>query len=259
MWERTQADPAPQRWDVAVKPRSLRLLVVTDVRFLGEALAAVLERELSVSMVTCATVAETVALRFTAHADAVLIDAAHCDGTGTVRRLREVAPQLPIIACAIRETDEDVVLWAEAGVTGYLPNNIKLAQIGSRVTGILDGQQVCSARAAAALLRRVAAAGQFGTDADPPSAVRDLTRRERQIAELIAAGLGDKQIARELNISVSTTKTHVHNLLGKLHLRQRGDVAEVLLRGNDTGQPPGRIALGSKPEISTPSLVEAPC
>lgn len=229
MIERTAAGlPAP-RYDVAGEPAALRLLIVTEARFLGEALAAVLERELLGVSVTCATAAETVARRFTTQADAVLVDAAHSEGTATVRRLREFAPQLPIIACAVRETDADVVSWAEAGVTGYVPNTMELAQIGSLVSGILDGEQVCSARAAAALLRRVAAVAQAQAPEDDALRLRVLTRRERQIGELIAAGLGDKQIARELNISVATAKTHVHNLLGKLHLRQRSEVAAALL------------------------------
>src|SRR2546430_14848143 len=55
-----------------------------------------------------------------------------------------------------------------------------------------------------------------------------LTRRERQTAELIKSGLSDKEIARRLNISLATTKSHVHNLLGKLSLRRRSEVADHL-------------------------------
>jgi DNA-binding NarL/FixJ family response regulator len=181
------------------------------------------------------------------HADAVLVDAAHCQGTATVRRLRETAPALPIIACAIPETDDDVVSWAEAGATGYLPNTIELARIGSLVSGILDGEQVCSARMAAALLRRVASGAHLRLQHDGGRQLRALTRRERQIAKLIAADLSDKQVAHELNISLATAKTHVHNLLGKLQLRHRGEVAEALLGEVGLGQhdhraPPLRAA-----------------
>src|SRR5216684_8518014 len=121
----------------------LRLLVISDFGFVGEALAAVLERDCGVATITCASAADMLVLRSTAHADAVLVDAAHQDGTATVRRLREIAPHLPIIACALRETDEDVVRWAEAGVTGYLPPTIKLDQIVPFVTNILGGEQIC--------------------------------------------------------------------------------------------------------------------
>lgn len=235
--DRTEPDAAPQSYLLASKQAPLRLLIVTEARFFGEALAAVLEREIADTTVTCATSAETLAHRMMPNADAVLVDAAHCRGTATVRRLRETAPALPIIACAIPETEDDVVSWAEAGAIGYLPNTIELAQIGPLISGILDGEQVCSARMGAALLRRVASGPQLRMQHDGRrQQLRMLTRRERQIAELIAAGLGDKQVARELNISLATAKTHVHNLLGKLQLRQRGEVAEALLGEAPLGQ-----------------------
>jgi DNA-binding NarL/FixJ family response regulator len=245
--DRTEPDAAPKPHLLAPKRAPLRLLIVTEARFLGEALAAVLEREIEDATVTCATSAKVLAYRLMPHADAVLVDAVHCHGMATVRRLRETAPALPIIVCAIPETDDDVVSWVEAGATGYLPNTLELARIGSLVSGILDGEQVCSARMAAALLRRVASGAQLRTQYDGGRPLRALTRRERQIAELIAAGLGDKQVARELNISLATAKTHVHNLLGKLQLRHRGEVAEALLGEVPLGQrnhraPPPRVA-----------------
>ena len=210
--------------------QELRLLVVSEASFVGEALAKALERDSSVATVVCISAAETLSLRPPVQADAVLVDAADRDGTDTVRRLREAAPHLPIIACAIRDTDEDVIRWAEAGVTGYLPRNIKLAEIVPLVTDILGGEQICSSRVAAALFRRVAGAASAPRGAQSDFPARGLTRREREIAGLIASGLSDKQVANELNISVATAKTHVHNLLGKLNVSQRGGVAGALLR-----------------------------
>ena len=215
-------------------PTPLRLLVVSEASFIGEALAAVLTRDSTVATVTCASPGETLALRSTIQPDAVLVDAAHQDGTSAVRRLRAIAPHLPIIACAVKETDEDVVRWAEAGVTGYLPRTATLAQILPLVTDILGGEQICSGRAAAALFRRVASAAGLEGSSDVPLPGRGLTRREWQVAELIAGGLGDKQIARQLNISLATAKTHVHNLLGKLNVTQRGEVADALYGRNHT-------------------------
>jgi DNA-binding NarL/FixJ family response regulator len=68
------------------------------------------------------------------------------------------------------------------------------------------------------------------SDADGLAAISALTRRERQTAELIKSGLSDKEIARRLNISLATTKSHVHNLLGKLNARRRTEVADHLRR-----------------------------
>jgi two-component system, NarL family, nitrate/nitrite response regulator NarL len=215
--------------------RPLRLLFVSNVCFLSEALASVLERDPWIAAVTCADPAETVALSLTAQADAVLVDTALHEGPAVVKRLRDIAPSVPVIACALRETADDVIAWAEAGVTGYLPNTIGLAEIVRTVSDILAGRQLCSGQVAAGLLRRVAARS-LGNGGSMPSPARGLTRRERQIAELIAARFRDKEIARRLNISLATTKSHVHNLLAKLNVEQRGHVVEVL-RGQHPGAP----------------------
>lgn len=218
--------PAPGFSGVA----PLRLLIISDVCFVREALASMLERDPSIAAVRCADPAEVTALNLTAEADAVLVHTALREGPKVAARLRDAAPHLPIIACALRETNDDVIAWAEAGVSGYIPNSVRLDQFVRLVQGILAGEQVCSGRIAAGLLRRIAASANPGGGT---SAARHLTRRERQVAELIAARLGDKEIARHLNISLATTKSHVHNLLNKLNVRQRGHVSTAL-----SGQPP---------------------
>jgi DNA-binding NarL/FixJ family response regulator len=221
------ANLTPDEGASVPEPAPLHLLFVSDMVFVREALETILERDPAIADVRCADPAEAMALSLTAQADAVLVHTALGEGPMVVRRLREVAPTTPIIACALRETAQDVIAWAEAGVTGYLPNTVRLEEIVQAVRDILAGQQFCSSRVAAGLLRRIAAAASQGA-AETPAAVRALTRRERQIAELIAAGLADKEIARRLNISLATTKSHVHNLLGKLSVEHRGHVAEVL-------------------------------
>jgi two-component system nitrate/nitrite response regulator NarL len=216
-------DPLPQAPPDATP---LRLLFVSDVCFVGEALAAVLERDPSIAALRCADPAEVIALNLTAQMDALLVHTAQHEGPAVAMRLRQVAPRTPIIACALRETDDDVIAWAEAGVSGYIPNTVRLDQFVGAIKSILAGEQMCSGQVAAGLLRRIAATASPGNGT--PASARWLTRREHQVAELIAARLGDKEIARHLNISLATTKSHVHNLLGKLNVRQRGDVAIAL-------------------------------
>src|SRR5262249_12376440 len=136
-----------------------------------------------------------------------------------------ITPGLRIIAAAVRETEDDIVAWAEAGVIGYIPNSTPLSDFVRLITEIHAGEQICSGRVAAGLLRRVALGGAGSAAARPMAA---LTQRERQTAELIAHGLSDKEIARRMNISLATTKSHVHNLLGKLNVRRRNEVGGYL-------------------------------
>jgi DNA-binding NarL/FixJ family response regulator len=135
-----------------------------------------------------------------------------------------------IVVSSVSETEDDVVAWAEAGVIGYIPRTTPLCDFIRLMMEIHSGEQVCSGRVAAGLLRRIAHTANGRARRSGLVAIPALTRRERQTAELIRSGLTDKEIARRLNISVATTKSHVHNLLGKLNARRRTEVAEYLRR-----------------------------
>jgi DNA-binding NarL/FixJ family response regulator len=212
-------------------------VIVSEVRFLRESLAEFLERDPSVSVVRlCADLAEVLALSPSLQADVVLVDAALRDGAATARRTRRVKPDVRIITYAVRETKEDVIAWAEAGVIGYVPDTAALADLVRLIVDIHGGEQLCSGRVAAELLHRIAVTESLGIGRNALSLAPALTRREREAAELIATGLSDKEIARRLNISLATAKLHVHNLLGKLNVQRRG---QVVVRLHERAQHPG--------------------
>ena len=215
--------------------RCLRVLLVWGVRFTAEGLAEILERDPLLSVVgLCSDLSEAVALSPTLQADLILLDARIPDGAAAVRRALEIAPGMRIVVSSVRETEDDIVAWAEAGVIGYIPRTVALADFVRLIMDIHSGEQLCSRRVAAGLLRRIAVTARRSPG---HSALRApvLTKREWQAAELIRSGLSDKEIARRLNISLATTKSHVHNLLPKLELDRPGQVAQW---SRDHGWPP---------------------
>jgi CheY-like chemotaxis protein len=128
---------------------TLRIVIVSEVRFLGESLAEFLERDPSVSVVgLCADLAEVVALGRSLQADVVLVDGALRDGVAAARRTRQIKPDIRLIAYAVRETKDDVIAWAEAGVIGYVPDTAASADLVRVIMGIHAGEQPCSARSA---------------------------------------------------------------------------------------------------------------
>jgi DNA-binding NarL/FixJ family response regulator len=97
-----------------------------------------------------------------------------------------------------------------------------------------------SPRAAAALLRRV---GALAADRPAVSSPRgELTAREREIVELIALGLSNKAIAARLHVEIATVKNHVHNILDKLQVHRRGEIAAHL--GRPAASSPVHLTLG---------------
>ena len=142
-----------------------------------------------------------------------------------VRVLAAAAPAAKIVAVGIPDDESAILGLAEAGVSGYVTVEQPLAELVAAVEAAANDELQCSPRVAAALAKRVAtlAGGPRG------NGERRLTRREREIAALIAEGLLNKQIARRLSIEQATVKNHVHNILAKLGASRRDEVA-VLLR-----------------------------
>jgi len=154
---------------------------------------------------------------------AALIDLDLPEGFGAARALHEAWPSIAVVALAVREADEDVVSWAEAGVSGLVTRNASLAELLDAVGAAVDDKVLCTPAVAGALLRRVAAMSVEGGRHDGPP----LTRRERQIVRLIGDGLSNKEIARELHIELATVKNHVHNILEKLGVGHRTEAVAV--------------------------------
>lgn len=206
--------------------RSSTVAILSEIRFLREGLAEAIERGSPFSISGLFAELDD-ALVFVRHAkpDIVLIDAAFPDGAAAVRQIRGTDPEAQVVVFAVNETEQNIVTWAQAGVAGYIPATAALCDLVELVTGIMRGEQLCSRRVASGLMRRVAHIGNTverlqGTEITPT-----LTYREQQITSLICAGLSNKEIARQLKIEVSTTKSHVHNVLEKLKLHRRGQIA----------------------------------
>ncbi len=220
---------APDQAVADGRDSQLGLVVVWGARFLGEVLAEALERYPQVSVLAvCTELAEAMALSSAARADIVLLDARISEGPAAVRRALDIVPDLRIVACSVRETEEEIIAWAEAGVIGYIPRTAALADVLRLIRDIHNGEQISSGRIVTGLLRQIAQTARRRPNRNAALPTPALTKRERQTAELIRSGLSDKEIARQLNISLATTKSHVHNLLGKLHAQRRSQVAEWL-------------------------------
>jgi DNA-binding NarL/FixJ family response regulator len=191
------------------------------VRFLRESLVEVLARTPGIRVCgQCETLAQAIAATKGLRPDVVLLDVAFPQGIDAVALLNAASPGSRIVALAVMETEDNVLAWAEAGIAGYVPNTASVAELVALIQQISRGEQTCSTRISGSLLRRVAASGR----AARPAPASPLTRRELEILQLIGGGLSNKDIARRLGISLGTTKSHVHSVLGKLSLQRRIEV-----------------------------------
>jgi DNA-binding NarL/FixJ family response regulator len=206
----------------------IRLFVVAAVGLYREGLAQVLAREPDMSIVgTAATADEMLGKVEEAKPDQALIDVETTDGIGAVEALTELLPDLKVIALAVKETEGDVLACAEAGAAGFVLRDASLDILVATIDSVARGEMPCSPRVASALLRRVGALAALQRS---ETAIGRLTAREREIVKLIDAGLSNKEIAVGLHIELATVKNHVHNILEKLNVHRRIEVAAQVRR-----------------------------
>ena len=155
----------------------------------------------------------------------VLLDAAFPNGLEALKAVRAADLSARVVVFALSETEENIVAWARAGSAGYIPTTAALREAVEFIESIDRGEQICSAAIASRLMRRIGSLPNSGFDNCDSRLTASLTGREHQIIGMIAEGLSNKQIARRLKIELSTTKSHVHNLLQKLGLERRGQIA----------------------------------
>jgi two-component system, NarL family, nitrate/nitrite response regulator NarL len=200
----------------------IRVFIVARVRLYREGLATMLPRRDGIAVVGTAESWETGAddVRRLSP-DIVLIDMALADGSNAIREVVAGTDGVKVVALAVPEGEREVIAYAEAGVSGYVTREQSLDDVVAAVESAARGQVACSPRVAAALLHRVTALSNAGPGGDSR-----LTQRESQIATLLDEGLSNKEIAQRLCIERTTVKNHVHNILEKLEVRSRFEVAQ---------------------------------
>jgi DNA-binding NarL/FixJ family response regulator len=207
----------------------IHVFVLAEVRFYEEGLAHVLDADPRFRVVGTARGIRPALARIAdldAKPEVVLVDVAMPDSAATVASLRRELPSARVIALAVREVEAEVLAWAEAGVDGLIEQSASLELLMGSIVRVAGGESVCSPRMTTTLLRRVSDAARSSQPS--ASAVDGLTSREQEIVGLMTRGLSYTEIATDLRIGLSTVKNHVHNILEKLQVRRRAEVAAVV-------------------------------
>jgi DNA-binding NarL/FixJ family response regulator len=200
------------------------LIILTTVRLLGDGLAASLASRSGVVVRAVVSTFDRLARALEDHdADLVLIDVTQGIDTEQVRAIAQAHPYLSLVALGLDEQRQDVIRCGRAGFIGYVTRDAPMEALCKAMDDAMSGRLACPAEISGGLLRAL-----FNLHVPEPSS--PLSHREDEVMRLIERGLSNKEIARELCLSVSTVKHHVHHILAKLEITRRTQAITVRAR-----------------------------
>jgi DNA-binding NarL/FixJ family response regulator len=217
--------------------QALRLLLVDDHALFREGLIALLSYQDDFTVVGEAEDAEQgIALARALTPDIVLMDIELPgeNGVSAARQLKLELPDVTVVMLTVRDDSETLFEAIRAGAQGYLVKNVRSRELLEQLRGLARGEAAISRRMATRILEEIR--GQV----TPLGPEEELTARELDVLELVAARLSNAEIAERLVVSEHTIKNHMKSILAKLHLRTRHQAAAYGVARGWLPRPPGR-------------------
>ena len=231
MSEIPAAAPAAPGAGLAVEP--IRVLVVDDHALFRRGLQMVLEQEPDIEVVAEASDGAEAVERAAAETlpDIVLMDVRmpRRGGIDACTAIHEAVPSAKIIMLTISDEEADLYDAIKAGAMGYLLKEISIEEVAAAIRAVHGGQSLISPSMASKLLTEFASMIKKTDDRQQVPTPR-LTDREMEVLKLVAKGMNNRDIAKQLFISENTVKNHIRNILEKLQLHSRMEAVVYAVR-----------------------------
>ena len=207
--------------------KTISLILIDDNRLLREGIAAMIRTQPGFKVLAAsADVDEALAKAREARPDVVLLDFGleQRDSVSLTATVHDEVPGARIIIMGLLPAQEEVATYVRAGASGFIMKEASFEDFFATIRAVAAGAEVLPQALTNSLFTQIARNAAGGNKARIMESVR-LTTRERQVIALLGEGLSNKEIATRLHIAVHTVKSHVHNVLEKLALRSRLEVA----------------------------------
>jgi len=219
----------------ALRMDPIRVLIADGHALFRRGLEMVFETEDDIDLVGQASDgAEAVAVAAESQPDVVLMDVRmpRISGIEACRAIREIAPSAKIVMLTISDEQEDLFEAIRAGASGYLLKDIPPDEVAEAVLAVHGGQSVLNPSIAGKLLTEFATVAKQDAEAQHVTVpMPKLTEREMEVLKLVARGMNNRDIAKELFISEATVKNHVRNILEKLQIHSRMEAVMIATPG----------------------------
>ena len=199
----------------------MQVAILTPIRLLGDGLKQYFEAlpDVSVSAVVNA-IPDLVRHLEIDGIEVVIVDVTQMPDLAEMREFALRFPMVALVALGLKDQRQEVIRCGQAGFAGYVGRDASAEGLCKAMRDAMAGKLECSEEVSGGLLRALFRAP---SPLDEP-AQAPLTRRETDVLHLIGRGHTNKEIARALNLSESTVKHHVHNVLDKMQMPRRTHV-----------------------------------
>jgi NarL family two-component system response regulator LiaR len=202
---------------------TISIIIVDDHAVVREGVRAFLETQPDLLVLGDAgSGAEALRLVTETAPDVVLMDLLMpgMDGVETTRRLKQISPRTQIIVLTSYHQDEHIFPAIRAGALSYLLKDVDSQELANAIRKAARGEATLHPRVAARVVQEL-----HGATRSDVNAFTELSERELEVLRLIADGANNSEIAAQLVISEKTVKSHVSNILSKLHVLDRTQAA----------------------------------
>lgn len=209
--------------------KTIKILLIEDNRLLREGIEALLKKQKDTNVVTTVGNGENIlALIEKLIPNTVLLDLGlrNQNSLQIVKLIKSNFQEVKIIVMDLIPLQTDVFEFVQAGVSGFMLKDINVSEFLKTIRSVYAGTQILPPHLTGSLFSQIVEHAINGTS---PSKIEEsvrMTKREKQVIELIADGYTNKEIAQKIHLSTYTVKSHVHNILEKLALNTRVQIAK---------------------------------
>jgi len=207
----------------------IRILLIEDNRLLREGISELLKKQPDMKVVTTVGNGENIlALIDKQKPSVVLLDLGlrSQNSLRIVKLVKKDFSEIKIIVMDLIPLQADIFEFVQAGVSGFMLKDISVAEFLKTIRSVMEGTQVLPPHLTGSLFSQIVEHAINGLSPGKLDESIMMTKRERQVIALIADGNTNKEIAQKLHLSTYTVKSHVHNILEKLALNTRVQIAK---------------------------------
>ena len=211
----------------------ISVALIEDNRLVREGMTAMLNQTEDFEVVAAGPSGDPALLR-DAKPQVILLDVGLWDDDSlrVAETVRKESPESKVIIMDLLPVHEDIVDFVNAGVSGFILKDATFEDLVTTIRSVAEGAHVLPPAMTSSLFSQIAKEAVVRGRAAAMESVR-MTTREREVTGLIGEGLSNKEIATRLNIATHTVKSHVRNVMEKLALHTRLQIAAYSHRQDD--------------------------